>query len=299
MNEMNTDITDENTELAAPEQDMVVSSEQTEEVAVEGHAEATDTPVTESKEPLVLSEEDEQDALRLLEALLFTASDMVTLNELQPFFPPRTPLADLIEKLQVLYHGRGVEVVQRGTGWGIRTAADLGERMQIRKSETKPMSRPVIETLAIIAYHQPVTKAEIEQIRGVSVGKNILETLLEQNLIKPGKRREVPGRPLTWMTSPHFLDMFGLTGLKDLPNLQEMRDQGLLTVTPPNFNLQATLNLEGEEDGDEADHEDLDDHDDDVEQQDLEESLSSDDDSDYNEDEEQDTEQDEEQVQTA
>jgi segregation and condensation protein B len=200
-----------------------------------------------NNKPLVLTPEEEQDLLRLLEALLFTASDMVTLNELQPFFPPHTPLPMLLERLETQYAERGIHVVQRGNGWGFRTAPDLGERLQIRKTETKPMSRPVIETLAIIAYHQPVTKSEIEQVRGVSVGKNVLETLLEQNLIKPGKRREVPGRPLTWVTSQNFLDMFSLTSLKDLPNLQEMKEQGLLTVTPPNFNLQVELNLEESE----------------------------------------------------
>lgn len=298
MNEVTTDMIEEN---------KVLETAQAEQAAPESDHTQTQQPTesAESKEPLVLTAEEEQDALRLLEALLFTASDMVTLHELQPFFAPRTPLADLMQKLQALYEGRGVEVVQRGNGWGIRTAADLGERLQIRKSETKPMSRPVIETLAIIAYHQPVTKAEIEQIRGVSVGKNILETLLEQNLIKPGRRRDVPGRPLTWMTSPHFLDMFGLTSLKDLPNLQEMRDQGLLTVTPPNFNLQASLNLD-DEDGDayDADHADAEDEED-LEHgerdqdgaQDLEDALSSEADSDYDDEDENEAEQDD--VQTA
>lgn len=217
---------------------------QTEEMQAE--QQATET-AEKNNTPLELTEEEEQDLLRLLEALMFTASDMVTLNDLQPFFPPRTPLPMLLERLETQYAERGIHVVQRGNGWGFRTAPDLGERLQIRKTETKPMSRPVIETLAIIAYHQPVTKPEIEQVRGVSVGKNVLETLLEQNLIKPGKRREVPGRPLTWVTTQHFLDMFSLTGLKDLPNLQEMKDQGLLTVTPPNFNLQAELNLDESE----------------------------------------------------
>ncbi|HEY1096276.1 MAG TPA: SMC-Scp complex subunit ScpB [Alphaproteobacteria bacterium] len=255
-------------------QDLPEDAAQNEELEIA----QTEQAEKEDKTPLVLTEEEEEDFLRLLEALLFTASDMVTINELQPFFPPRTPIAMLLERLETMYAERGVQVVQRGNGFGFRTAADLGERLQIRKSETRPMSRPVIETLAIIAYHQPVTKAEIEQIRGVSVGKNVLENLLEQNLIKPGKRREVPGRPLTWMTSQHFLDMFSLTSLKDLPNLQEMKDQGLLTVTPPNFNLQATLNLDGEEHDDAEDAEQ--DNDDAIENE-----LSSDDDSGYNDEE--------------
>lgn len=234
-------------------------------VAAEEQQTASEEAKAAKLPPRELSEDETQDLLRLLEGLLFTAGDMVTIGDLAPFFPPQTPIAMLLERLETQYAERGINVVQRGTGWGIRTAPDLGERMQIRKTETKAMSRPVIETLAIIAYHQPVTKPEIEQIRGVSVGKNILETLLEQNLIKPGKRREVPGRPLTWTTTQNFLDTFSLTTLKDLPNLQEMRDQGLLTVTPPNFNLQQSLGLDDEghdraddeEEGDEDDQEEM------------------------------------------
>ena len=260
-------------------EDMIVDAETEQDAVAQAETDmpSTDEAVTDTQQavsddeaapakakaeklpPRELSEEEEHDLLRLLEALLFTASDLVTINDLQPFFPPQTPIAALLERLETAYAERGINIVQRGNGWGLRTAPDLGERLQIRKTETKPMSRPVIETLAIIAYHQPVTKAEIEQIRGVSVGKNILESLLEQNLIKPGKRREVPGRPLTWVTSQHFLDTFSLTSLKDLPNLQEMREQGLLTVTPPNFNLQATLGLEDEADNDNDEMADTDD----------------------------------------
>ncbi len=244
-------------------------------------AEQTAAKATAKLPPRELSEEETQDLLRLLEALLFTASDVVTLNDLTPFFPPQTPVAMLIERLETQYAERGINLVQRGNGWALRTAPDLSDRLQIRKTESKAMSRPVIETLAIIAYHQPVTKAEIEQIRGVSVGKNILENLLEQNLIKPGKRRDVPGRPLTWVTSQQFLDMFSLTSLKDLPNLQEMKEQGLLTVTPPNFNLQQNLGLDGEEhDTDDAD----DDQNDDLELENDDKLLSSDDKTGYDDD---------------
>lgn len=255
----------------------------------------TDTAETEAEEETKaaaekpqklreLSDEETEDLLRLLEALLFTASDLVTLSDLQPFFPPQTPIAMLLERLEQQYAERGINLVQRGTGWGFRTSPDLGERLQIRKSETKPMSRPIIETLAIIAYHQPITKAEIEQVRGVSVGKNIMETLVEQNLIKPGKRREAIGRPLTWITTQQFLDAFSLTSLKDLPNLQEMKDQGLLTVTPPNFNLQPSLGLEDEE-GHNADEQDAEDQDDlDMPDEAVvinEETLADEDESDY------------------
>jgi segregation and condensation protein B len=183
---------------------------------------------------MTMNEEELFQNLRALEAVLFTAQDLVTENDLKAFFPNKdTDISLLLEHLQQHYQTRGVNLVKRGNGWGLRTAPDLAERLEVRKVEVRPMSRATVETLSIIAYHQPVTRTEIEQVRGVSIGKNAFEFLMAENLIKPGKRREVVGRPLTWVTTQHFLDTFGLESLKELPNLQELKDTGLLSMTPP------------------------------------------------------------------
>lgn len=196
-----------------------------------------------------MTEEELFQHLRSLEALLFTANDLMTEKDLKPFFPEKTDIGLLLEHLQQHYEARGITVVKRGEGWGMRTAPDLAERLEIRKVEVRPMTRVGIETLAIIAYHQPVTRPEIEQIRGVSIGKNVFEFLMSENLIKPGKRREVPGRPLTWITTQHFLDTFGLESLKELPNLQELKDTGLLSMQPPQL-PQLPLGLEDQDPND-------------------------------------------------
>lgn len=181
----------------------------------------------------VMNEEELFRNLRVLEAVLFTASDLLSEKELAAFFAPETDVELLLEHLQQHYANRGVNLVKRGNGWGLRTAPDMAEALEVHKVEVKPMSRAAIETLAIIAYHQPVTRAEIEQVRGVSISKSTFEILVAENLIKPGKRRDVPGRPLTWITTRHFLDTFGLESLKELPNLQELKEAGLLSIQPP------------------------------------------------------------------
>jgi segregation and condensation protein B len=181
----------------------------------------------------VMSEEDLFQHLRALEALLFTSQDLMTEKELSQFFPAGTDVELLLEHMQQQYENRGVNVVKRGNGWGLRTSPDLSEKLEVRKVETRPLSRAAIETLAIIAYHQPVTRAEIEQIRGVSISKSTFELLVAETLIKPGKRRDVVGRPLTWITTQNFLDSFGLENIKQLPNLQELKEAGLLSVMPP------------------------------------------------------------------
>lgn len=191
-----------------------------------------------SDEQNTMSEEDLFQNLRVLEAVLFTASDLLGEKELQAFFTPQTDVTLLLEHLQQQYQNRGVNLVKRGNGWGLRTAPDLAEKLEVRKVEVKPMSRVTLETLAIIAYHQPVTRAEIEQIRGVSISKGTFELLVAENLIKPGKRREVVGRPSTWVTTAQFLDTFGLESLKDLPNLQELKEAGLLSMQPPMLPIQ-------------------------------------------------------------
>ncbi len=200
----------------------------------------------------VMTEEELFQNMRILETVLFTAQDLLTENDLKSFFAPDTDIKLVLEHLQQQYENRGVNVVQRGKGWGFRTAPDLAEKLQVHKVEIKPMSRAAVETLSIVAYHQPVTRAEVEQIRGVTISKSTFEILVAENLIKPGKRRDVAGRPLTWITTQNFLDTFGLESIKQLPNLQELKEAGLLSTTPPQLDghLQHSLPLVTEEDSD-------------------------------------------------
>lgn len=224
--------------------DALMEEEWPEEEPVEGEEEPVEP------EPELTPEEQLVQNLRILEAVLFTATDLMSEKELSAFFKPETDVELLLEHLQQEYTMRGMTVVKRGNGWGLRTAPDLAEKLEVHKIEVKPMSRAAIETLAIIAYHQPVTRAEIEQIRGVSISKSTFEILVAESLIKPGKRRDVVGRPLTWITTRNFLDTFGLESLKELPNLQELKEAGLLSILPPQIANQDQPSLPhiGEED---------------------------------------------------
>jgi segregation and condensation protein B len=135
--------------------------------------------------------------------------------------------------LRKRYDGRGVRVAKVGDAWAIRTAADLGFLMQKETVETRKLSRAAIETLAIVAYHQPVTRAEIEEIRGVSVSRGTVDQLLEMEWIRFGRRKMTPGRPVTFVVTPQFLDHFGLETARDLPGVKELRAAGLLENRPP------------------------------------------------------------------
>ena len=168
------------------------------------------------------------EAARLVEALLFAAAEPVSEAEIARRLPPGVKVATVIERLQLDYAGRGVEPVQLDGKWHFRTAPDLAPALEITRQEERRLSRAMEETLAIIAYHQPVTRPEIEAIRGVSVGSSTIDGLLETGWIKPGPRKDVPGRPLTWLTTPAFLEAFGLASLRDLPGLDELRAAGLL-----------------------------------------------------------------------
>jgi segregation and condensation protein B len=143
---------------------------------------------------------------------------------------------DAAEALQLLrrrYEGRGVNVARVGDAWAIRTAPDLGFLMAREMVETRKLSRAAIETLAIIAYHQPVTRAEIEEIRGVSVSRGTVDQLIELEWVRFGRRKMTPGRPVTYVVTQGFLDHFGLESARDLPGLKELREAGLLESRPP------------------------------------------------------------------
>ena len=170
---------------------------------------------------------------RMVEAVLFASAEPVTVRELEARMPHGCDAAEALVHLRKRYDGRGVRVAKVGDAWAIRTAADLGFLMQKETVETRKLSRAAIETLAIVAYHQPVTRAEIEEIRGVSVSRGTVDQLLEMEWIRFGRRKMTPGRPVTFVVTPQFLDHFGLETARDLPGVKELRAAGLLENRPP------------------------------------------------------------------
>ncbi|MEL7013633.1 MAG: SMC-Scp complex subunit ScpB [Pseudomonadota bacterium] len=170
---------------------------------------------------------------RMCEAILFATAEPVTVAELQARMPHGCDATEALGHLKKRYEGRGVRLVKVGDAWAMRTAADLGFLLQKETVETRKLSRAAIETLAIVAYHQPVTRAEIEEIRGVSVSRGTVDQLLELEWIRFGRRRMTPGRPVTFVVTQDFLDHFGLESARDLPGLKELRAAGLLDSRPP------------------------------------------------------------------
>jgi segregation and condensation protein B len=169
---------------------------------------------------------------RMLEAILFAVSEPITLREIEARLPHGCDAAEAMVYLRKRYEGRGVQVVRVGDAYALRTAVDLGYLMQKETVETRKLSRAAIETLAIIAYHQPATRAEIEEIRGVSVSRGTLDQLLELDWIRFGRRKLTPGRPVTFVVTQGFLAHFGLESPRDLPGLKELRSAGLLESRP-------------------------------------------------------------------
>ena len=173
---------------------------------------------------------------RMVEAVLFASAEPVTVADLESRMPHGCDANQALELLQKRYEGRGVRVVRVGEAWAIRTAPDLGFLMQKETVETRKLSRAAIETLAIVAYHQPCTRAEIEEIRGVSVSRGTIDQLLEMEWIRLGRRRMTPGRPVTYGTTDDFLEHFGLESLDLLPGRAELEAGGLLSdVIPDDF----------------------------------------------------------------
>ena len=170
---------------------------------------------------------------RMCEAILFATAEPITTRDLEARMPHGSDAAEALVHLRKRYEGRGVNLVKVGDAWAMRTAPDLGFLMQRETVETRKLSRAAIETLAIIAYHQPVTRAEIEEIRGVSVSRGTVDQLLEMEWIRFGRRKMTPGRPVTFVVTQGFLDHFGLESARDLPGLKELRSAGLLENRPP------------------------------------------------------------------
>jgi segregation and condensation protein B len=184
--------------------------------------------------------EQRPEELRLLEALLFAASEPLDEKVLAERMPESVDVRATLRRLQAEYAPRGVNLVHIGKKWTFRTANDLAWLLTHEAIEPKRLSRAAIETLAIIAYHQPVTRAEIEDIRGISAAKGTIDVLLETGWIRPRGRRKAPGRPLTYGTTEDFLSHFGLEALSDLPGLDELKGSGLLDGRlPPGFSVPA------------------------------------------------------------
>jgi segregation and condensation protein B len=170
--------------------------------------------------------------LRLVEALLFAAAEPLAEETLARHFDTKEDVPGLIRELAESYSGRGVNIVRLAGGWAFRTAPDLAPKLRIERLVARKLSRAAVETLAVIAYHQPVTRAEIEEIRGVALGKGTIDTLMEAGWVRPKGRRAGPGRPLLWVTTTGFLVHFGLDSLNELPALDELRAAGLLDLSP-------------------------------------------------------------------
>ncbi len=169
-----------------------------------------------------------EDSLRAVEATLFAAAEPLAPTDIAAYVGPGVDVRGALEELQQHYAGRGIELVERGGHWHFQTAADLAHLLRRERTQSRNLSRAAVETLAIIAYHEPVSRAEIEAIRGVQISKGTLDVLMEAGWVRPAGRRDVPGRPITYATTTEFLAHFGLISRRDLPGIDELRAAGLL-----------------------------------------------------------------------
>ena len=168
------------------------------------------------------------DDVRAVEACLFAAEDAMTVEQIRAYVGEAVDIGAALAALEDHYRGRGIELVKRGRAWRFQTAPDLGRMLRRERTQLRRLSRAGVETLAIIAYHEPVSRAEIESIRGVQISKGTLDVLMEAGWVRPAGRREVPGRPLIYATTPEFLVHFGLESRRDLPGIDELKAAGLL-----------------------------------------------------------------------
>ena len=190
------------------------------------------------------------DSLRAVEAVLFAADEPMSAQDVAAHVGPDVDVPAALAELSRHYDGRGIELVERGGRWHFQTAPDLAFILRRERDETRKLSRAAVETLAIVAYHEPVSRAEIEAIRGVQISKGTLDVLMEAGWVRPAGRREAPGRPLIYATTPAFLAHFGLDSRRDLPGLDDLKAAGLLD---PIDAAMEQLGLEGMEDEEEGD----------------------------------------------
>jgi segregation and condensation protein B len=189
--------------------------------------------------------------VRAVEATLFAAQQPMTTEQLRSYIGDEVDIAAVLKSLQAHYEGRGIELVCRGRAWHFQTAPDLAYLLRREREETRRLSRAAVETLAIIAYHEPVSRAEIEAIRGVQISKGTLDVLMEAGWVRPAGRREVPGRPLIYATTPEFLAHFGLETRRDLPGIDDLKAAGLLD---PIDMAMAGMEIDNGADDDGGDH---------------------------------------------
>lgn len=239
---------------AAETDDNIVMEQPVEAEEDNTEIEAEDSVVTEL--PVETAEDNaEQEAvdpefhmrsLRMLEAVLFASAEPMTERMLANRLPDGAEVKPLLKELQAKYDGGGVTLNHSGSSWAFRTAPDLSDFLNKEVEVARKLSRAAIETLSIVAYHQPVTRGEIEEIRGVSISKGTIDVLLEAEWIKPKGRRQTPGRPLQWGTTDEFLDHFGLEKLRDLPGTEELKAAGLLDASPAINAYRSAAGIEGE-----------------------------------------------------
>ena len=186
--------------------------------------------------------------VRMAEALLFAAVEPLDKGSLAVRLPDGADIPTVVERLRVEYQNRGVNLTKVAGKWAFRTAPDLAHILQREVQTPRRLSRAAVETLAIVAYHQPVTRAEIEQIRGVSVSRGTLDLLMETGWVRVAGRRRTPGRPVTYIITDAFLEHFGLEDIKDLPGVKELKAAGLMDSSPPlSYGPNAELEAEDEE----------------------------------------------------
>jgi segregation and condensation protein B len=192
-------------------------------------------------------------AKQVAEALIFASPEPLSRKAIADRLPSGTDVEAILAELAGDYAQRGMRLVKIAESWTFRTAPELAPHLRLEREVKRKLSRAALEALGIVAYHQPVTRAEVEDIRGVALSRGTLDVLLEAGWIKPGKRRRTPGRPVTWVTTQEFLDHFGLEKLEDLPGLDELKASGLLDTRPRVHVLQPGQSAEGAaEDGEEG-----------------------------------------------
>tara|TARA_Y100000591_G_C21790645_1_gene676398 strand:- start:152 stop:841 length:690 start_codon:yes stop_codon:yes gene_type:complete len=168
---------------------------------------------------------------RKVEAILFSASEPLDIETIEKRLPQEKNINKVLEKLQSHYKSRGINLICVRKKWSFRTSEDLSKTMALQKSTQKKLSKATVETLAIIVYHQPVTRSEIEEIRGVAFGTNTLEILLELDWVRPAGRKDVPGKPIQYVTTENFLNHFNIQNLSDLPTIDELSSAGLIDTS--------------------------------------------------------------------
>ena len=195
------------------------------------------------------------DAVRAVEATLFAAEEPLGIDDITAYVGDGVDVKTALAELQAHYAGRGIELVERGRRWHFQSAADLAHILRREREEPRKLSRAEVETLAIIAYHEPVSRAEIEAIRGVQISRGTLDVLMEAGWVRPAGRREAPGRPLTFGTTQEFLTHFGLSNRRDLPGIDDLKAAGLLDPVDTaleRLGLEAGEEVELETDGEDA-----------------------------------------------